>query len=159
MEEDDMEVIRRKRMAQLKKMREQKDKWIKKGHGVVQEIETPEQFFKFCKGNERVVVHFYRDATERCKILNAHLDKLAPKHWETLFCKLHAEKVEGMAEKFNVYMLPTLMLVEGGKTNNSIIGFDEFGGRDNFPTKRVAEVLAFNGMINENGMFANDQEY
>eukprot|EP01059_Diplonema_ambulator_P030691 TRINITY_DN5352_c0_g1_i1.p1 TRINITY_DN5352_c0_g1~~TRINITY_DN5352_c0_g1_i1.p1 ORF type:complete len:231 (+),score=60.91 TRINITY_DN5352_c0_g1_i1:609-1301(+) len=158
MDEDDLEVIRRKRMNQLRKMKEQKDMWMTKGHGVVQEVENPEQFFKFVKENERVVVHFYRDATERCKILNEHLAKLAPKHWETLFLRVNAEKVEGMAERFNVFMLPTLMLVEGGKTHHSIIGFDEFGGKDVFPTARVSEVLAFHGMINDSGMFANDNK-
>ncbi|KAJ9459414.1 Thioredoxin domain-containing protein 9-like protein [Diplonema papillatum] len=157
LEEDDLEVIRRKRLQQLKKMKEQKDKWVRKGHGVVQEIASPEDFFKACKDHERVVVHFYREATERCKLLNEHLVKVAPKHWETMFTKVDVEKVPGLAERYNVFMLPTLMLVEGGTTHHSIIGFDEFGGKDNFPTSRFVAVLAHHGMINEKGMFASDQ--
>ena len=156
MDEDDMDAIRARRLAQLKRAKAQKDKWANKGHGAVQEFTTPEEFFKSVKENERVAVHFYRDATERCQVLNQHLDKIAPKHFETLFAKVNAEKVEGLAEHFNIFMLPTLMLIEGGKTQNSIIGFDEFGGNDVFPTKRVAEVLAHYGMINEGGMLASD---
>lgn len=34
-------------------------------------------FFKW------MVVHFYRPTTERCQIVDAHLERLAPKHLET----------------------------------------------------------------------------
>eukprot|EP01060_Flectonema_neradi_P039313 TRINITY_DN85_c5_g1_i1.p1 TRINITY_DN85_c5_g1~~TRINITY_DN85_c5_g1_i1.p1 ORF type:complete len:191 (+),score=40.29 TRINITY_DN85_c5_g1_i1:58-630(+) len=158
LEEDDLDVIRQRRLRQLKKMRDQKERWGRKGHGILQEIRKPEEFFEFCKKNERCVIHFYRETTERCKILNSHLEKLAKQHWETLFAKINAEEVEGMAERFNVYMLPTLMLVEGGKTHHSIIGFDEFGGNDTFPTERISEVLAYHGMVNDKGMFDEDQQ-
>eukprot|EP01063_Lacrimia_lanifica_P022936 TRINITY_DN30448_c0_g1_i1.p1 TRINITY_DN30448_c0_g1~~TRINITY_DN30448_c0_g1_i1.p1 ORF type:complete len:198 (+),score=116.71 TRINITY_DN30448_c0_g1_i1:54-647(+) len=156
MDEDDLEVIRRKRLAQLKKAKEQKEKWAAKGHGIMNEFNTPQEFFQACKANERCVVHFYRDATDRCRIMDQHLTKIAAKHFETLFAKVHAEKVEGLAEQFNIIMLPTVMLIEGGKTHHSIIGFDEFGGTDKFPTSRVAEVLGENGMINLDGMLSAD---
>eukprot|EP01061_Rhynchopus_euleeides_P039276 TRINITY_DN67409_c0_g1_i1.p1 TRINITY_DN67409_c0_g1~~TRINITY_DN67409_c0_g1_i1.p1 ORF type:complete len:191 (+),score=102.92 TRINITY_DN67409_c0_g1_i1:78-650(+) len=156
MDEDDLDVIRQRRLAQLKRVKAQKDKWAAKGHGAVQEFTTPEEFFKSVKENERVAIHFYRDATDRCRILDQHLTKIAPKHFETLFARVDAEKMEGLAEHFNIFMLPTLMLIEGGKTNHSIIGFDEFGGQDAFPTKRVAEVLAYHGMINDLGMASAD---
>eukprot|EP01065_Artemidia_motanka_P043658 TRINITY_DN608_c0_g1_i3.p1 TRINITY_DN608_c0_g1~~TRINITY_DN608_c0_g1_i3.p1 ORF type:complete len:189 (+),score=76.10 TRINITY_DN608_c0_g1_i3:88-654(+) len=157
MDDDDMESIRERRRRQLKQMQAQKDKWMRKGHGVVQEIQSPEMFFEFAKQNERVVVHFYRSATDRCRIVDQHLEKIAPRHWETLFARVDAEKVAGLAERFNVFMLPTIMLIEGGKTHHSIIGFDEFGGKDTFPTSRMEAVLAHQGMINEKGMFSNDQ--
>lgn len=54
-------------------------------------------------------------------------------------------------------MLPTLMLVEKQNTFHSIIGFDEFGGTDEFTTETVKMVLAYYGMINDKGMFAADQ--
>eukprot|EP00756_Hemistasia_phaeocysticola_P048143 Hpha_TRINITY_DN22583_c0_g1::TRINITY_DN22583_c0_g1_i1::g.185003::m.185003 len=158
MDDDDLESIRDRRRAQLKKMASQKDKWLKKGHGVVQEVTTPEQFFAFAKDHERCVIHFYRESNAHCAVADEHLRKIAPKNWETLFARVDAEKVAGLAEKFNIFMLPTIMLIEGGKTHHSIIGFDEFGGKDNFPTSRMEEVLAHYGMINEKGMFAADQD-
>ena len=156
MDDDDLDMIRQRRIEQLKRARAQKDKWASKGHGVLQEFKTPEEFFKAVKSNERLVVHFYRTMNDNCKVMDQHLSKIAPKHYETLFAKVDAEKVEGLAEHFNVFMLPTLMLIEAGKTNDSIIGFDEFGGSDKFPTKRVVEVLAHYGMVNENGMLSSD---
>eukprot|EP01062_Namystynia_karyoxenos_P058827 TRINITY_DN50294_c0_g1_i1.p1 TRINITY_DN50294_c0_g1~~TRINITY_DN50294_c0_g1_i1.p1 ORF type:complete len:219 (+),score=108.16 TRINITY_DN50294_c0_g1_i1:77-658(+) len=158
MDDDDIASIRDRRRKQLQAMQSQKDKWLAKGHGSYQEFTTPEQFFKAAKENERLVVHFYRTATERCTIVDRHLDKLAGQHWETLFAKVDAEKVAGLAERFNIFMLPTIMLVEGGKTHHSIIGFDEFGGKDNFPTSRMKAVLAHQGMINEKGMYSADQD-
>ncbi len=34
-----------------------------------------------------MVCHFYREATERCKIMDMHMAKLAPKHLDTRFLK------------------------------------------------------------------------
>ena len=56
-------------------------------------------------------------------------------------------------------MLPTIMLIEGGKTFHSIIGFEEFGGGDgsDFGTDAVEQCLVRFGMINGTDMFAADQ--
>lgn len=40
---------------------------------------------------ERMVVHFYR-ASFPCEIMDKHLAALAPKHLETKFVRIHAEK-------------------------------------------------------------------
>ncbi len=45
-------------------------------------------------------------------------------------------------------MIPTIVLIKNGKTEHSIIGFDEFGGSDDFSTEDVAYVLSQHGMIN-----------
>ena len=40
---------------------------------------------------ERMVVHFYR-ASFPCEVMDKHLAALAPKHLETKFVRIHAEK-------------------------------------------------------------------
>jgi hypothetical protein len=88
------------------------------------------------------VVHFYRDATDRCKIVDKHLMLLAPKHMETKFVKVNAEKNPFLCERLRIVMLPTIVLLIDGKTDHSIIGFDEMGGHDDFPTMHLEWLLA-----------------
>ena len=38
-------------------------------------------------------------------------------------------------ERLKIWMLPTLALVKLEKTIDYVVGFDELGGRDDFPTK------------------------
>ena len=157
MEDDDYNRIREKRLAQLKKMQRQKDLWLARGHGMYEQISDVKEYFEAAKSSERVVVHFGRATTERCATADAHLSNLAKQHFETRFIKVDVEKLPWLAEQFNIMMLPTIQLIEGGKTFHSIIGFDEFGGSDTFPTERVESVLTHYGMLNDKDMFAADQ--
>jgi hypothetical protein len=109
------------------------------------------EFFNAAKKSERMVVHFYRGVTPRCEIVDAHLQVLAEKHVETRFIKINAEKNPFLVERLHIIMLPTLVLCKDGKTQHSIIGFDEFGGTDDFETEDVAYVLACHGMLNYDG--------
>ena len=157
LEDDEIAEIRNRRVNQLRSMQKHRAEWLVRGHGKYNEIECSADFFRVCKGSERVVVHFYRASTERCAIMHAHLEKIATEHFETYFGKVNVERVVGLAEHFNVVLLPTIMLIERGKSFNSLIGFDELGGGDDFSTDQLLQYLAHNGVVNKHGMFASDQ--
>jgi hypothetical protein len=157
MEDEDLEAVRAARRKQVADMAKRRDLWLQRGHGSYHEITDHKHFFQCVKQSERVVVHFKRKATERCAIIDGHLQKVARAHFETRFCCVDVERVPSIPQEFNVLMLPTLMLIEGGNTFHSIIGFDEFGNHDDFSTDDFVKVLATHGMVNERGMFANDQ--
>mmetsp|Transcript_854 Transcript_854/g.1460 ORF Transcript_854/g.1460 Transcript_854/m.1460 type:complete len:141 (-) Transcript_854:1352-1774(-) len=93
-------------------------------------------------------VHFYRSVTPRCEIVDAHFMKLAPKHLETRFVKIDAEKNPFLVERLGIILMPTIVLVKDGKTEHSIHGFDEFGGTDDFTTSDMAHVLASHKVLN-----------
>ena len=158
LDDDDLAVIRHKRLKQVQEMAKRKEDWLRKGHGMYQHIDDPKKFFEFAKRSERVVCHFRREATERCKVVDKHIGALVAKHYETLFCSVDVERLPMLAERFNVVMLPTIMLIEGGNTFHSIIGFDEFGEVDDFPTRTFELVLEKYGMLNDRDMFYADQE-
>ncbi|KAF8285513.1 ATP binding protein-like protein [Trypanosoma cruzi cruzi] len=157
LDDDELMELRRKRLKALKEMGERRDAWLRKGHGQLQEMADPKDFFNAVEQSERVVLHFMRRSTLRCSILERHLRAIASKHFETRFCYVDVERLPALAERFNVMMLPTLMLIENKKTFHSIIGFDEFGGTDDFSTHTVVKVLSHYGMVNERGMFSDDQ--
>ena len=43
---------------------------------------------RISKESKLAVVHFYRDSTERCKIIDMHLSRMAPKHIMTRMVKV-----------------------------------------------------------------------
>lgn len=80
--------------------------------------------------------------------MDAHFDKLARTHLETRFIKVDAEKSPFLVERLQIVVMPTIVLVKDGKTEHSIMGFDEFGGTDNFSTDDAAFVLSKYGVLN-----------
>lgn len=46
-------------------------------------------------------------------------------------------------------MLPTIVLIKGGKTDYSIVGFDDLGGSDDFTTDALESFLIGKEMLME----------
>lgn len=149
--EDDFEALRQKRKLQLQKRMQQEQNWKQLGHGIYSELNDTKEFFESAKRSARMIVHFYRGVTPRCQIVDAHLQKLAPKHLEARFVKIDAEKSPYLVEKLGIIIMPTVVLIKDGKTDHSIRGFDEMGGVDDFSTTDFEYVLSQHGMINFDG--------
>src|SRR4051812_32073960 len=62
-------------------------------------------FFDICKASRNIVVHFFRESTWRCKIVDKHLDILAKDHIETRFIKIDAEKAPFLVERYLLLLL------------------------------------------------------
>jgi len=140
--EDDLEQLRLKRMNDMKKRSQQLQELRGLGHGEYQELFEQQDFFSASKASKKLVVHFYRPSTWRCQIVDKHLQELARKHVTVRFVKINAEKAPYLTQKLRILMLPTIMLIKEGKTEHSIIGFDELGGDDDFDTEDLEKVLA-----------------
>ena len=108
-------------------------------------IET--EFLDTMLKNEKVVCHFYHKDFERCKIIDKHLQIIAPIHRETLFVKINAEKTPFFTTKLNVRVLPTIILFVKGKAIHRFIGFQDFGMNDDFPTINLSRQLVIFKMI------------
>ncbi|KAF4748302.1 Thioredoxin domain-containing protein 9, partial [Perkinsus olseni] len=134
LKEDDIEEIRRKRLEEMKE--------DYKASLVGDDERSSLDECKAAKDSKLMVCHFYRPTTWRCQIVDKHLTVLAEKYIGTRFVKINAEKSPFLCDRFRIMMLPTMMLVKDGKTEHSIIGFDEFGGGDDFDTDAIEEVLA-----------------
>ena len=57
-------------------------------------------------------------------------------------------------DKLKIWMLPTLALVKNEKTTDYVVGFDEFGGKDDFPTAALAQRLCSAGLLFEDAAAA-----
>ncbi|KAL1227819.1 U3 small nucleolar RNA-associated protein [Trichinella spiralis] len=128
------EQYRQKRLQELKAEEKERENWRLCRHGEYTEV-SERELFDFGNRSKRFIVHFYRDSTMRCKILDKHLQILAAKHIESKFCKLNVEKSDYIVKKLNIFVIPTLALFLHGKAVFYIRGFDEFGGTDDFTTE------------------------
>lgn len=151
MDEDDLEHLKEKRLEALKKAQQQKQEWLSKGHGEYRELPSEREFFQEVKESKKVVCHFYRDSTFRCKILDKHLALLAKKHLETKFLKLNVEKAPFLCERLRIKVIPTLALVNDGKTKDYVVGFTELGNTDDFTTETLEWRLGCSDIINYSG--------
>jgi thiol-disulfide isomerase/thioredoxin len=112
------------------------------------EISDTKEFFNAAKKSSRMIVHFYRSVTPRCQIVDAHFERLCQTHLEARFVKIDAEKSPYLVEKLGIILMPTIVLINNGKTEHAIHGFDEFGGTDDFTTSDMAYVLATHKILN-----------
>ena len=157
-----LEAIRRKRMGELKKAHAVESEHRAKGHGEVRTV-TQDEFLAECTSSKHVVVHFFHDDFERCRVMDHHLKKIAdnPKHLSCKFVRIDAAKAPFFVAKLRVRVMPTVILFRDGETVERLLGFeglvDTYGSRgaaaaaaaENFPTRRLGHWLEARGAIPE----------
>ncbi|KAJ8647113.1 hypothetical protein MRB53_000136 [Persea americana] len=149
MDDPELEKLHADRIAALKKEAEKRQALKRQGHGEYREISEGE-FLGEVTGSEHVVCHFYHREFYRCKIIDKHLKSLAPRHFDTKFLKLDAENAPFFVAKLAVKTLPCLILFRNGIGFDRIIGFQDLGGKDDFSTKTLENLLIKKGIIKEN---------
>ncbi|CZT98315.1 hypothetical protein PFAG_02732 [Plasmodium falciparum Santa Lucia] len=138
--DEELEFIKNKRLEELKNKHKEKLTLLKKGHGTYKEVLSEKEFFEICKSSKNVCCHFYRNTTWRCQYMDKKLIDLSSKYWNINFIKINAEKSPFLCERLKIWCIPTVMLIQNGKTEHSIVGFDELGG-DNFSEQTLVNVL------------------
>ena len=94
-----------------------------------------------------VVCAFFHKDFERCKIVDMHLAKICKSHTEARFVRIDAEKCPFFVTKLQVQVLPTIILFENGVAIGRIVGFEELGGTDDFPTLNLVRLLVKGGVL------------
>lgn len=121
------------------------------GHGTYTELADEKEFFEVSKKSPNIVCHFYRDSTERCRIVDMHLKILAGKHIEAKFCKVNAEKSPFLTQRLRIKVIPTIALIKDSKTKDFIVGFSDLGNCDDFSTDMLEWRIAQSGAIDYKG--------
>lgn len=147
MGDDELEVLRERRIKQMKEKTKRHEALRALGHGEYRTCVDEKDFFAQAKQSDKMVVHFGRTATRRCEIVDGHLQKLASKHVDTKFVRVEAEKSPFLADKLHIQVLPSIVLVKNGKTDHTLVGFEELGNTDDFSTGTLEKILAKYGMV------------
>jgi len=144
--EDELAKLHETRLQQLKEASEKRQVMKVKGHGQY-EIIAQDDFLDAVTQSDHVIVHFYHDEFERCKIIDKHLKALCPRYFDTRFVRLSAPDSPFFVKKLNVQMLPCIVFFHKGVAYDRIVGFEEFGGKDDFKTSVLEERLQNAGAI------------
>uniref|UniRef100_A0A8C5LDR0 Thioredoxin domain containing 9 n=1 Tax=Jaculus jaculus TaxID=51337 RepID=A0A8C5LDR0_JACJA len=93
MGEDELELLKEKRLEALRKAQQQKQEWLSKGHGEYREIPSERDFFQEVKESEKVVCHFYRDSTFSGNLMEPPFQ--SQKKFGTHFTKVEKKTIRG----------------------------------------------------------------
>eukprot|EP00697_Spironema_sp_BW2_P007251 gnl/Spiro4/21489_TR10521_c0_g2_i1.p1 gnl/Spiro4/21489_TR10521_c0_g2~~gnl/Spiro4/21489_TR10521_c0_g2_i1.p1 ORF type:complete len:237 (-),score=34.51 gnl/Spiro4/21489_TR10521_c0_g2_i1:56-691(-) len=146
--EEDIDTLRRRRMNELRE-RSKMELWRAAGHGRYDPIDEKD-FFEVARKSDRVVCHFARDSNRGCEAMDHSLRTLAPKHMETRFVRINAEKSPFLTERLKIWMLPSVVLIRHGQTNHTIVGLDPLGG-EGFKTEVLEYLLSVHDVIEFDG--------
>jgi thioredoxin-like negative regulator of GroEL len=62
-----------------------------------------------------VIIHFFHPDFPRCRIMDARLEELAPKHPQTLFLRASVADTPFLINKLGVQVLPCVYVFVDGK--------------------------------------------
>lgn len=140
MDEDAREIMQKMKDDRLRDVKNQqaleeiaREKKANVWYGEYTEI-LENEFLPYVTKAEYSAVHFFHKDFERCKIIDKHLQIIAPQHKECKFLKLDAEKAPFFIQKLAIQVLPTICLFKDGVLVDRIVGFEELGGKDDFNT-------------------------
>jgi hypothetical protein len=149
--DDELQALRRARLEQLKREQSQRAEHVSLGHGSLRTI-TQDEFLPECTGSSRyVVVHYYHDDFERCKIMDFHLNAIAKEHVEAKFLRIDAAKSPFFVSKLRVQTLPSLFVFDQGREIGRLTGFEGLAlnakSPDEWHTGRLQEWISSTGAI------------
>lgn len=150
MTSDELQALRNQRLNEMKTLAKKKQEWLNNGHGEYDELSGEKEFFEVSKKSTNIIAHFYRDSTERCKIVDHHLKILAKKHLEAKFCKVNAENSPFLTQRLRIKVIPTIAIIVDSKTKDYVVGFTDLGNRDDFSTEMMEWRIAQSGAIEYN---------
>jgi hypothetical protein len=135
-EDDELQFLRERRLAAMRKQQIAHADHVSKQHGTYREIAQDDFFNVVVRdkgGSDMACVHFYHKDFERCKIIDRHLTDLCQLMFHVKFVKIDVEKATFLADKLRVTMLPCLVLFNNDIAVDRVVGFEDMGNRDDFP--------------------------
>ncbi|QJC37544.1 thioredoxin [Enterobacteriaceae endosymbiont of Donacia thalassina] len=89
------------------------------------------------KKNNLVLVDFWAEWCNPCKIFSKILEEVSHKYENIIFTKLNIEKYKNIAEKYNIRSIPTILLFKNGNIIDKIIGSINKIQLENFLNKNL----------------------
>jgi len=120
--ENEMNGFREKRMQELKREMQKVKDMREQEHGKYTEVTDEKEVIKICAQEERCVVHFYHRKFQRCRIMDKHLEEIAPRYFSTRFIRVFVENVPWLVEKLDIKVLPCVIcFVKGASKDRCVL--------------------------------------
>lgn len=147
LQDDDLDAIRERRLAQMKKAAEDRAVWRRNGHGTLNTI-AEKDFFNRAKETKRMLVILHRPGSSRyASELLEHMTKLAQHHLETFFASLDANKAPFLCDRLNIRIIPSVIFVKDGEIDKVLMGLDHLSPTGKFTTISLEKTLFDMGVI------------
>ncbi|KAJ3045581.1 hypothetical protein HDV00_009238 [Rhizophlyctis rosea] len=145
LEKDDDDLLSDLRERRIEEIRTQIQKAKEEAtlfHGTYDTLRNEKDVLQVTTTTKLCIVHFAHRDFRRCQIMDRHLSQLAQTHRKTRFCKIYVEDCPFLVERLKVQILPCVISFVDGVTADRLIGFEELGNNDSFPTSSLEKRLA-----------------
>ncbi|KAF2715035.1 thioredoxin-like protein [Pleomassaria siparia CBS 279.74] len=137
-DDDELDAFREQRLQQLHTEFENARRLRANQHGTYVEIKDEKALMDITTSTKLCVVHFFKPDFNRCRIMDNHLESLAPAHYEARILKINVDNCPFLVTKLKVQVLPCVIAFIDGIGVDRIIGFEGLGrSPDNFTTREL----------------------
>ncbi|KAI9672216.1 MAG: hypothetical protein M1831_002030 [Alyxoria varia] len=148
--EDDeaLDGFRERRIQQLHSEFTRAKQMKNSDHGLYDEVKDEKAVMDITTSTKLCIVHFWKHDFNRCRIMDSHLETLAPIHLDTRFIRVDVTNAPFLVTKLKVQMLPCLIAFIDGVGVDRIVGFEGLGrGTDKFTTRDLEARLLQSGAL------------
>ncbi|KAF2630282.1 thioredoxin-like protein [Macroventuria anomochaeta] len=159
--EDDSELdaFRAQRIQQLHDEFDKARRLKASEHGTYSEIKDEKALMDITTSTKNCVVHFFKPDFNRCRIMDTHLESLAPSHYEARIMKINVDNCPFLVTRLGVQVLPCVIAFIDGVGADRIVGFEGLGRTpDNFTVRDLEARLIRAGVFARNKVTKEDEE-
>lgn len=118
------------------------------GYGTYPQITDEKKLMEMTTTTKFCVVHFYKPDFNRCRIMDGHLEVLAPVHLQTRFLRMDVEHAPFLVAKLGIKILPCVIAFVDGLSVDRVVGFEGLGySEDTFKTGDLERRLVECGVV------------
>ncbi|MCJ1458590.1 hypothetical protein MMC28_008963 [Mycoblastus sanguinarius] len=140
--------LREARLQQLASELKHSKQQRSEGYGTYARITDEKNLMEITTSTKFCIVHFYKPDFNRCRIMDGHLEALAPVHLHTRFLRMDVEHAPFLVTKLNVKVLPCVIAFVEGVSVDRIVGFEGVGySEDTFKTGDLERRLVGCGVL------------
>lgn len=159
--EDDSELdaFRAQRIQQLHDEFDRARRLKDSQHGTYTEIKEEKALMDITTSTKNCIVHFFKPDFNRCRIMDTHLESLAPSHYEARILKINVDNCPFLVTRLGVQVLPCVIAFIDGVGADRIVGFEGLGRNpDNFTVRDLEARLIRAGVFARNKVTKEDEE-
>ncbi|KAJ4311962.1 hypothetical protein N0V94_007681 [Neodidymelliopsis sp. IMI 364377] len=159
--EDDSELdaFRAQRIQQLHAEFDKARRLKASEHGTYSEIKDEKALMDITTSTKNCIVHFFKPDFNRCRIMDTHLESLAPSHYEARILKINVDNCPFLVTRLGVQVLPCVIAFIGGVGADRIVGFEGLGRTpDNFTVRDLEARLIRAGVFARTKVTQEDEE-
>ncbi|KAF2676725.1 thioredoxin-like protein [Lentithecium fluviatile CBS 122367] len=156
--DSELDAFREQRLQQLHAEFTKAQELRASDHGRYVEIKDEKALLDITTSTKFCVVHFFKSDFNRCRIMDTHLESLAPAHYEARLLKINVDNCPFLVTKLKVQVLPCVIAFIDGIGADRIIGFEGLGRTpDDFTTRDLEARLIRAGVLSRSKVNEEDE--